>query len=319
MAPKQKIACVSTKTSVTLVCGKETHQIGHKDKNYAKVRALVKKGQREKAWSIVSALSDSLKLSKTLTLKDGRILYKDRPVANPAVTALLDVISEAERLGVPADTKPLTRFLDRILTNPSTHSVDSLWNFMKAARMTLLDDGRFIAYKKVHRTREGRLVDQYTKTFDNSVGEIVRMPREKVVEDPSQTCSQGLHVCSERYLSEYGTDSDNTTIIVAVDPADVVSVPNDHANAKMRVCAYEVLELRGGDPHSTTREFTTPTHTPKAKQVGHDVSLTEAIKILGLAKTKRPMNALLKRLARGVTCKRVGEDRVRILVAPNKK
>ena len=63
------------------------------------------------------------------------------------------------------------------------------------------------------------------------------MDRKDVNDDPNQTCSAGLHVCSQAY-GMYGS----RLLLVSVNPADVVSVPIEYKNAKMRVCKYYVKE-----------------------------------------------------------------------------
>jgi len=40
--------------------------------------------------------------------------------------------------------------------------------------------------------KEFKLVDNYTGTMDNSVGQIVSMPRQAVDNNRNQTCSNGL-------------------------------------------------------------------------------------------------------------------------------
>jgi hypothetical protein len=75
--------------------------------------------------------------------------------------------------------------------------------------------------------------------MDNSVGRIVEMPRDKVNANQHEVCGSGLHVCSRSYLSEF---SGEHTMVCKINPRDVVSVPVDYNNAKMRVCRYEVIE-----------------------------------------------------------------------------
>jgi hypothetical protein len=118
-----------------------------------------------------------------------------------------------------------------------------------------------------------KLVDLYTGQMNNSVGEVVEMDREDVVENPSSTCDEGLHVAAMSYIPNYGSGAasisspDGQTwselsseerynhlksqpdpiVKVLVNPADVVSVPNDHGGAKMRVCRYYVMSLFNGE------------------------------------------------------------------------
>ncbi|WNA13761.1 hypothetical protein FIfi106_00140 [Erwinia phage FIfi106] len=64
------------------------------------------------------------------------------------------------------------------------------------------------------------------------------MPRWMVDADKNVTCSQGLHVGAWDYVRSFSGD---TTIKVRVHPRDVVSVPTDYNDQKMRSCQYEVV------------------------------------------------------------------------------
>lgn len=68
------------------------------------------------------------------------------------------------------------------------------------------------------------------------------MSRNQVNEDATQTCSHGLHVANWDYAHNvYSAGSDAVMLEVEVNPADVVAVPVDYNQAKMRVCKYKVL------------------------------------------------------------------------------
>jgi hypothetical protein len=80
--------------------------------------------------------------------------------------------------------------------------------------------------------------------MDNSVGNVVEIPRNQVDEDSNRTCSHGLHVANWNYAHTQFASSDASSDImleVEVNPADVVAIPTDYNNAKMRVCKYKVL------------------------------------------------------------------------------
>ena len=73
------------------------------------------------------------------------------------------------------------------------------------------------------------------------------MERNKVDDNQNNTCSSGLHFCSKEYLSHFG-GSDSRTMIVKINPADVVSIPTDYNNSKGRACKYVVVGELGVDP-----------------------------------------------------------------------
>ena len=129
--------------------------------------------------------------------------------------------------------RPVVNFLQLLENNPSYHSREEGLEFVVTNELPIAEDGRFMAYTRIN----ADWTDTFSSTISNAVGEHVSMPRHDVDDNSSRTCSKGLHVCSKEYLtSYYGA----RLVAVVVDPADVVSVPQDYNGSKMRVCAYEV-------------------------------------------------------------------------------
>lgn len=130
----------------------------------------------------------------------------------------------------------LVNFFENLMLNPSKRAVQELFGFLKANDIELTEDGCFIAWKRV----DSDYKDLYTHTMDNSVGKRVEMSRDKVVDNSEITCAAGLHVCSKSYLKHY---YGGTGVIIAckVHPKDVVSIPVDYDNAKMRCAGYDVV------------------------------------------------------------------------------
>jgi len=134
----------------------------------------------------------------------------------------------------------IVRFLSNMYANPSYRAVRELYGFLAANDLPFTPDGCFLAYKKVRYDYK----DIHSGNFDNSIGQTPEMPRNMVDDNSDSTCSSGLHICSKSYLPHYGcSDSKvNRVIVCKVNPADVVSVPRDYNNAKMRACKYEVID-----------------------------------------------------------------------------
>jgi hypothetical protein len=133
--------------------------------------------------------------------------------------------------------KPLERFIDKLLNNPSYRAVNSLYEFLEFGGIPITPVGKFLVYKKV----SNEYKDIHSGLFDNSIGTTVNMNRFEVDEDPDNTCSYGLHVCSFDYLKNFGYRANDRVIICEVDPSDVVAIPKDYNNTKMRVCRYKVI------------------------------------------------------------------------------
>jgi len=141
---------------------------------------------------------------------------------------------------------PLVNFYRNIQQNPSDESKEHLYLFLEVNKMPITPDGCFLAYKKVARDDHGNLVDAYTKKFCNNVGAVVCMERAKVDPNRKVTCSTGLHVAAFNYAQN--NYSGAALLEVKVNPKDVVAVPNDYNNEKMRVCRYEVMAINPGQP-----------------------------------------------------------------------
>ena len=85
--------------------------------------------------------------------------------------------------------------------------------------------------------------DAHTGSTTITLGNIVRIPREKCDSVQENTCSRGLHVASASWLRDNGSSFGKTTMLVLVNPADVVAVPPSDSYGKMRTCAYYPVQI----------------------------------------------------------------------------
>lgn len=175
--------------------------------------------------------------------RDRALFYNGKPLDTPLTRRIISHMSS----GLEGIAAPLIEFLKNVMQNPSRRSVLGLYDWVEKAGLPITPDGYVMAYKIV----EENFLDCYTKTFDNTPGQIVEVARNEVDEDPDRTCSYGLHVCSASYLPKYGP-SNKQVVIVKVNPADFVAVPRDYNTAKARVCRYEVLQAV---PKETAAQF----------------------------------------------------------------
>lgn len=102
-----------------------------------------------------------------------------------------------------------------------------------------MDNGDFLAYKRV----KGDFTDYHTGKFDNSIGAVVKMPRQEISDNPNDGCSAGLHVANFHYASEFYSGGEGILLEIQINPKDVVSVPNHCNFEKIRVCEYLVLRV----------------------------------------------------------------------------
>jgi len=206
---------------------------------------------------------------------EGEIVVRDGNIFivgdwNPIPRTIASRIKEYIDYGI--SYKPLVAFWKNLRENPSASSREQLFTFLEKNKHPFTDDGCFIAYKKIKKIyipkeelegvyNEGKFavvtidgkdfiyVDSYSGQIDNSPGASPWMDRWAVDPNPDVTCSTGLHVAAWQYAQTYSGDC---LVIVKVNPKDVVAVPIDYSNQKMRVCAYTVLsecaeELNGRD------------------------------------------------------------------------
>ncbi len=206
----------------------------------SRVLSLLKENRHE---ALVDYLFPGLEVKETLTVqsngkfrldKSGNVFVSGEKAPVHKVIGMK--ILEFHR--AKADYKPLIQFWKNLQKNPSENSKNQLFQFLTANHHPITQDGCFIAYKYVHKNSEGRLLDCHTKTFDNSIGKVVKVDRSKVDPNHNQTCSYGLHVAAHAYASSNGG---SVTVEVKVNPKDVVAVPPDYNQQKMRVCEYKVL------------------------------------------------------------------------------
>lgn len=222
---------ILTEDSVTVVIGNKTHTVSKSNAHFHSVVAAIKAEDNyalEKAIDLASSINEFGE--GKIVVRDGVVFYGDTPMNN----ALTDRILRMMRDGF--NVSPMVKFMDRLMNNPSGRAVQELYRFLEHNNLPLTDDGHFLAYKNV---RED-YTDKYSGSFDNSVGSVCEMPRNQVMDDPNVTCSSGLHFCSIEYLNRMW-GHDGHTMIVKIDPADVVSIPVDYNNSKGRCCKYTVI------------------------------------------------------------------------------
>jgi hypothetical protein len=229
----KRISWLITDQNVTVNYEGQTHIVPRTDALAEKLIKAIKSNNLDEVPNLVSAAKRVEAFGKgNFVVKDGQIFVKG--VMAPRV--LGEKIVKFSNEGLPYE--PLVKFAENLQQNPSFRAVNELFQFLEKNDHPITENGCFIAYKKVR----ADFLDQYTGTIDNSVGKVVEMPRNQVNEDPTQTCSYGLHVANWDYANNiYSAGEGAKMLEVEVNPADVVAVPIDYDQAKMRVCKYRVL------------------------------------------------------------------------------
>jgi len=226
----KKVSWLITDSNITVNYDGQTHIVPRTDSLAEKLILAIKEKKLDDIPNLVSAAKRIEKFSDgNFTVVDGEILVNG--VVAPA--ALGNKILKFANEGLPYE--PLVKFAENIQRNPSYRAVNELFQFLEKNDHPITEDGKFIAYKRVR----DDFKDVHTGTFDNSPGNVVEMPRNQVNEDSTQTCSYGLHVANWDYAVNFYQGG--VMLEVEVDPADVVAVPVDYNQSKMRVCKYKVL------------------------------------------------------------------------------
>ena len=225
-------------SNVTVVIDGKPHTVAKTHVSYQKVVDAIKALD----WATVKAIIDPVKVvlnygAGNISIKGDQLFWKGEPFAGVLATRMISMLEDGFSI------EPMVLFMHNLLKNPSKRSVDELYGFLEKNNLPITPDGYFLAYKKVRKD----FLDIHSGTMDNSPGTIVEMERFKVDDNKDQTCSTGLHFCGMSYLDHFG-GSDSRTVIVKINPADVVSIPSDYNGAKGRACRYEVIGELGVEP-----------------------------------------------------------------------
>jgi hypothetical protein len=191
---------------------------------------------RDRDWDSFVDLVDiasqvSQYVSGGVGIAGGAITYHGDIIHNTLTNRILSFMRD----GLPFE--PMVKFLNNLMQNPSKRAVDELYDFLEVGELPLTEDGCFLAFKNIRSDWK----DIHSGTYDNSVGATCEMPRNRVCEDKDRTCSDGLHFCSIEYLPNFSDGENGKTVIVKINPKDVVSIPADYNNTKGRCCRYEVV------------------------------------------------------------------------------
>jgi hypothetical protein len=243
-------AKIITPDSIMLVVDGDSFTItSESHRNYDEIRSALAEGDNDYVESLID-IAEQLKIgfkNDRVSIVDGKVYIDDVRLSLVLEDRIISMVDEG------FDAAPMCKFVENLYQNPSAQSVDQLYAFLEKCNLPITEDGCFIAYKRVR----DNYTDVHSGKFDNSIGQVVEMIRNQVNDNRNQTCSSGLHFCSQSYLAHFGG---SRIMIVKINPRDVVSIPNDYGDAKGRCCKYEVIgELVGDevkDPASVVESST---------------------------------------------------------------
>jgi len=235
---------ITSKDSLTVVLGGKTYSIKKGDPNFEtvhtmledpastnwdKLETLVSKGRSIEKWS-----NEDFKFS------DNSITYKGDRIPTKLHNRMHQMAQKGD------DPTSLMNFWERLKKNPSYRSGNQLFDFLNRTNSPIDVDGMILAYKGVR----ADFMDCHSGQYDNSPGQEHSMDRNKISDDPEVSCDEGFHVGSLSYATGFGAK----TVVCKVDPENVVCVPKDSSQGKMRMCAYEVIGHHGAPLSDTVHK-----------------------------------------------------------------
>lgn len=253
MAIFQKIT-KGDKSSLTIILGDGTiKSIGQDHPGFASILdALANKSSDD----VIRGLLDPANLiyvktsqvSERVTLAGGTLLFDGDPIDGPLADFIINIAQNSDNT---ESYEAWVKFMENLANNPSQESKDHLFAFMTSHGLTVNDEGHIILYKGVNEDGtsihagpgivNGEHMDGH---LPNEVGSVLEFPRSKVNANRGVACSTGLHAGTFEYASAF---AQGRLLTVAINPRDVVSVPSDHSNAKVRVSRYRVVEVNEQD------------------------------------------------------------------------
>lgn len=200
------------------------------------------------------------------TATDGTVRVKDIEISDEL--PIVKLINTIKSKGITdEEIESIKPFLKNTLENPYINAAEELYDYCKALDFEITDDGCFLAYKKVN--------NDFTSVHRNIKNESILHTIGTYVEETDidtnrhNVCSKGLHFCSKEYLKSF---AGSRTIVVKVNPKDVVAIPTDYNFSKGRCTKYYVVgELVNGSlvESATTEKIITAKQTnvqPRIKE-----------------------------------------------------
>lgn len=230
-----QIEYMITGDSVIMTFGADSEIVESTHPNYKEIVMAVVGGEYKRAFELMNIRKSIENFTQgAITIKGDKLFYGAVEMRSTLVDRILHMMKAGDK-----GFERLVMFFEKLMENPSKDSVEQLWGFVSHLDVEIDEEGYIIGWKKVS-THEGKLVDSHTYKVPNDLGNIVEMPRWMVDNNRNVTCSQGLHVGAWDYVRCFSGD---TILKVRVHPRDVVSVPTNYNDMKMRSSRYEVAAI----------------------------------------------------------------------------
>jgi len=233
----------------TVVLNNQSYQFDAGHCEYSGLVDAVRDGDSESFLNLIEMGTVVEEWSEgSFEMRDGFLYFEDEVVANQPTERILNMIKSGW------DHKPMLAYLERLYNNVSNRAVQESYTWCSHKGLPITEDGMLVGYKGVavydgedtvdkmgNTLQSGDYVDKYTgKTFRNNLMDNPSMNRRKVSDDCTQGCAAGLHVGTYDYADSWAGNG-GVVVLVKFDPANIVSVPTDCDQQKMRVTEYTVI------------------------------------------------------------------------------
>lgn len=225
---------ISTDTSITVVVDGNTTTIQNDAPNFKTLKAAIRANDEAAVRKNLSVSGAVEAWSRENFKYDGDgVFFKGEKVPSELGERIVAMAANGD------SPEPLMKFWEKLQKNPSWRSVQQLFPFLRHQGIPIIGNGNFLAYKGVN----SNYTDKHSGRVDNKPGAVCEMPRNKISDDPDQACHYGFHVGALAYARDFGC----TVVVCEVDPSDVVCIPHDSSQQKMRVSKYRVRGNHNGE------------------------------------------------------------------------
>lgn len=236
--------CANEVQGISVVYQGEVFDIVQGEPRFHSVKELIEKNELNELPKFLSnkVALETIAQNPEFTFSNNVLFYKGEPVPSMLGTQILQYYH------LKLNFVNLMTFWENLRLNSDNQVKQDLYAFLKQEGHIILDDGSFIAYRTVNLDYK----DIHTRTIDNSIGNIVEMPREKVDANSHNSAGAGLHIATLKKAMSFGNWSKNggqaRLLAVKVYPQDVmVGIQAASEHGYFRTCRYKVLmELTEG-------------------------------------------------------------------------
>lgn len=235
--------------TITVILGGHPKSIPNSHVNFIKIKAALISGDHDKVEQLIDVRSAIESISSgDIKIVGSEVRYKNRLVPEYQSQKLISMYRDGA-----SNIKPFENFVSRLMSNPSSRAREEFARFADYKELPFDEEGFVYAYKGVNPdlwsisgNKETRVISGQVDDSGrilNSIGSVIEVERFDVDDDCNRTCSTGLHAGSFDYARGFG----QKTLLVKIDPKDVVSVPSDCDGQKVRVCKYIVVSAYDND------------------------------------------------------------------------